>query len=279
MTKIIGFSGKKCSGKDTSANFILGTIMVKLNYITSFKITPLGKLYCCGWANGLSEDGLIDYDENTQFIRALKKNCLDKHIKLYSFADCLKKEICIKMLGLTHQQCYGSNEEKNQLTHLRWEDMPGVFTQFWSAKDNRDFQEQVGPNSKFYRMYEELVVHSPGFMTSREVMQFVGTNVMRRMYGDCHVNATIEQIKEDNPEIAIIRDTRFINEVEGINKNDGIVFRFLRNPNKDADAHESEIALDNYPMDNFYAVIDNREMSITEQNIEVTNILNTKRWL
>jgi len=40
-------------------------------------------------------------------------------IKTYSFADPLKRNICIDLLGLTEQQCYGSDEDKNSLTNIR----------------------------------------------------------------------------------------------------------------------------------------------------------------
>ena len=44
-------------------------------------------------------------------------------IRTYSFADPLK-QICINLLGLSNEQCYGSDEDKNSLTSLRWEDIP-----------------------------------------------------------------------------------------------------------------------------------------------------------
>ena len=61
MTKILGISGKKQSGKDTAANYILGSVMKKLNYVREFKITPQGKLYV--WWHNCTE-GIVDYDSN-----------------------------------------------------------------------------------------------------------------------------------------------------------------------------------------------------------------------
>lgn len=296
MTKILGISGKKQGGKDTTANFILGCVMKKYGFIANFKITDKGKLYCFGWANEANQDGVFDYDSTSQFVSSFKKNYLDKHIKLYSFADCLKKEICIKMLGLTWEQCYGTDEQKNSLTHLRWEDMPGIITREklededgnmlcdWCFHD-KDFEESKYPNLDRCLQNTQkalarinLQYHEAGFMTARQVLQYVGTEVFRKMYGDAHVNATINQIKQDEPEYALIRDTRFINEVEGVYRAEGIVLRLLRDVFKGQDQHESETALDNYPLENYTGVIDNESMSISEQNYEIYNFLFTQGW-
>lgn len=279
MTKILGISGKKQSGKDTAANYILGSLMKKLEYINGFKITQQGKLYVYGWTDGFAQDCIIDYDDNTWPMSSLKKNYLDKYIKLYSFADCLKQQICIKMLGLTYEQCYGTDEQKNSLTHLKWEDMPGVITMQLDEFRQQDSIEVRGRLGEYYErlINSGLVYHEPGFMTARAVLQFVGTEIMRKMYGNAHVNATMNQIKQDAPEYAIIRDTRFINEVEGVSEN-GLTCRLLRDVNKGKDQHESETALDNYPLDKFSLVVDNTDMSIQEQNARVYEFLKTQGW-
>jgi len=291
MTKILGISGKKQSGKDTAANYILGSVMKKLNYVREFKITPQGKLYV--WWHNCTE-GIVDYDSNSTYMSGFKEEYLDKHIKLYSFADCLKKEICIKMLGLTYEQCYGTDEQKNSLTHLKWEDMPGIITKEtlyqesgnmlcdWSLSDE-DFQEDSKHEWRNIKVTQEMLsrinlqYRAAGFMTAREVLQFVGTEIMRKMYGNAHVNATMNQIKQDAPKYAIIRDTRFINEVEGVSAH-GITCRLLRDINKGKDQHESETALDNYPLDNYNLVIDNTDMTIQEQNAKVYEFLKTQGW-
>jgi hypothetical protein len=276
MTKILGISGKKQSGKDTAANYILGSVMRKLSLITEFKITPQGKLYVW-WTNGT--EGITDYDSNSRFMSDLKADCLNKHIKLYSFADCLKKDLCIKMLGLKWEQCYGTDEQKMTLTHLKWEDMPGVVTMQLDEFRQQDSIEVRGRLGAYYDklVNQGLIYHPPGFMTAREVLQFVGTEIMRKMYGNAHVNATMNQIKQDAPEYAIIRDTRFVNEVEGVQEN-GIVVRLLRDAFAGKDQHESETALDNYPLDKFNFVVDNANISIIDQNQKVYEFLKTQGW-
>ena len=72
MTHILSFSGRKQSGKSTSADYIISLITQ-----TDIKIR-----------------------EN--------RHELNMSYKIYSFADPLKQDICINILGLTYDQCYGS---------------------------------------------------------------------------------------------------------------------------------------------------------------------------
>lgn len=174
--------------------------------------------------------------------------------KTYSFADPLKKDICINILGLTEEQCYGSDEDKNTLTKIRWKDMPDYDISWTWSKD-----------------YDPS-----GFMTARQVMQFIGTNIFRKLKNDVWSGATINKILQEKYDIAIIADCRFPNEVEAVKNAGGYVIKLTRNPyNSD---HESEVALDDifYSRDNFDLVIDNANLTIDEQNLEVHNFLKLK---
>jgi hypothetical protein len=154
--------------------------------------------------------------------------------KIYNFADPLKQDICMNILGLTHEQCYGDDIDKNTLTNNFW--------------DNKQ-------------------------LTAREVMQVVGTDILRKMQRNVWVDATINKIKRENPSLAIIADCRFPNEVEAIKSAGGVVIKLTRNLyNSD---HASETALDpsNYDQSNFDLVIDNRYLTIAQQNELVINFL------
>lgn len=160
--------------------------------------------------------------------------------KIYNFADPLKKDICINILGLTYDQCYGDDHHKNEITDIVWN------------------------NTK---------------LTAREVMQFVGTDIFRKMKTDVWAGATINKIMIDKPTIAIIADCRFPNEVEAVRNAGGMVIKLTRNPyNSD---HESEKALDEnvYPTCNFDLVIYNDNLSIQQQNEAVLNFLKKKKVL
>jgi len=160
--------------------------------------------------------------------------------KIYNFADPLKKDICINILGLTYDQCYGDDNKKNELTDIVWR------------------------NTK---------------LTAREVMQFVGTDLFRKMKNDVWSSATINKIKKDKPQIAIIADCRFPNEVDAIRDAGGLVIKLTRNPHNSD--HASEIALDanHYSNSNFDLVIYNENLSIPQQNEVVLNFLKKKKVL
>jgi hypothetical protein len=44
--------------------------------------------------------------------------------KIYNFADTLKQDICMNILGLTYDQCYGEDDIKNSLTDIEWKNLP-----------------------------------------------------------------------------------------------------------------------------------------------------------
>ena len=146
--------------------------------------------------------------------------------KIYNFADPLKN-LCIDILGLEYNQCYGSDEDKNQLVNCYW--------------DNKQ-------------------------LTAREVLQIVGTDMFRKMQNHVWSNATIRQILREQPNVAIIADCRFPNEVDAIKNVGGIVIKLTRNPYNSN--HASEIALDpdQYDQFNFDLIIENHDIGITEQN-------------
>lgn len=228
-TKIIAFSGKKQSGKSTCSNFIYANYLCQLPNIVSAGIDEHG---CLEYElnNAIQKFDVFDYyhkldnlDEQTAHYVQL----LEKHIKIYSFADILKKQICIDILGLEYKQCYGTDQEKNSMTHLNY--------------NNKD-------------------------LTARETMQIVGTDFFRSLYKNIWPESTIKKIQKENPLLAVINDCRFPNEVEYVKKNNGIVIRLTRH-NADPSEHQSEKILDQdqYDWDNFDYVLDNQNMTINEQ--------------
>jgi len=267
---IIGFSGKKQSGKDTSCNFCLGTFMWSERIIDGeYLINSRGQLVITDLFGDTKSHGIFDSKSRDPGMIQF----LDEHVnnlcKIYSFAGVLKREVCIGVLGLSEQAVYGTDEEKAEPTHLRWEDMPSVVTNQDTFPAHKNWDPVVITWADKYQ--KELIFHSPGLMSGRDVMQYVGTDIFRKMYGDVWVHATLEKIKTDNPKYALISDVRFPNEVHGVQKAGGMVIRLLKDTK--LDTHESESALDNYLA--FDAVLDNRELSIPQQNAEIMKILST----
>lgn len=201
MTKIIAFAGRKQSGKTTCSEYVKDL----------YNSTTYSKLF----------DSV-----KTMYLA-----------KIYNFADPLKQDICMNILGLTYDQCYGTDEDKNKYTKIIW--------------DNKK-------------------------LTAREVMQFIGTDIFRKMKTDVWAGATIKKITKENPGLGIIADCRFPNEVEVVKSVGGLVIKLMRNPYNSN--HESEQALDKNEYDHnlFDLVIENETLSIQDQNSVILDFLINK---
>jgi len=154
--------------------------------------------------------------------------------KLYNFADPLKKDICMNILGLSYDQCYGEDIDKNTVTDVEW-------------------------NGKK--------------LTAREVMQFVGTDLFRKMKHDVWSGATIIKINNEQPSIAVVADCRFPNEVDAIKNAGGYVIKLTRDPFHSDHASETALDSENYDQSNFDLIIHNEDISIDEQNQLVHHFL------
>ncbi len=255
MNKILGLSGRKQSGKNTSCNFLMGMELISgvwsykgnLVEIEDFQLNEHGDIL-------IKLDGdykKIDiYNPNNNLYEFLLGN-IWPFIKNYSFGDKLK-QICIELFDLTYNQCYGSDEDKNTFTNYKWSQMSDEII------DDFTIGTTIGTGNEY--------------ITAREFLQLFGTNVMRNIYDNIWVNACIKQIKSEQPELAVITDVRFKNEIDGIKKAGGKVIRLTRKVHNDS--HGSETSLDNYK--EFDAVIDNQNMDIEQQNKELFKIL--KQW-
>lgn len=274
--KIIAFSGRAQAGKTSCCNYILGMRMWMKGIVRgSFGINENGDLYVTDLLGNTEYEGVFNPYSGSLAMKGFLAEYVDPYVKLYSMADILKQEVCINLLGLKWEQCYGTNAQKNELTHLRWEDFPGCVT----SKDAK-FEADYSIDADMKTEHPTVFYHKPGFMTGRETMQFVGTEIFRKMYGDCHAKATINRIKQDNSEWAIIMDIRFPNEVDVVKQEEGLVVRLTRNGNIKSQ-HKSETALDknNYDWANFDAILTNDKLTLEEQNHEVVTLLTGFGWI
>ena len=173
----------------------------------------------------------------SEYVANTFESSLLRRSVVYNFADPLKKDICMNILGLSHEQCYGTDTQKNELVNC-----------YWNSKQ----------------------------MTAREVMQFVGTDIFRTMQNNVWADATIKKILTENPDLALIADCRFPNEVEVVKKAGGVVIKLNRNPFNSQ--HSSETALDhnNYDYSNFDLVVSNDHMTVKEQNAMIHKFLHQK---
>jgi len=196
-------------------------------------------------------------------------------IKVYSFADPLKR-FCIYGMGLSEAQCYGSDEDKNTFTEYSWDTLPLEIRNEFGKKEAIKVQVGGWENKEFggmewcpRSMDSFEIKPRTGLMTSREVLQIFGTNIMRKMFSDkIWVNAAISLIRRESPKIAFIADARFKSEIEALmNDDNGYVIRLTRKVSEDS--HPSETELDDYDFSQLgdrCLVIDNHDMTIEEKN-------------
>ncbi len=257
---IITIAGKKGGGKNTLGNFCTGYYLKKIKAIEEFRIEKDGTL-SIRYGPGLSQN-----IKNGEF----NPNDFEgKPVKLYSFADPLK-QFCIDTLGLTFSQCYGTDEEKNELTHCRS-----------SSSSRHEITNCASPTyhetPEGIRLgYCYALNNSPRDLTAREVMQLFGTEMVRSLWQDAWAFSTYKKIKDEGYDLAIITDARFPNEVE-MGKKYGAKAIKLERSISTTDLHASETALDDYADENFDTVMYNANMTIAKQN-EVTAIL-MEGWL
>lgn len=250
MGKIIGLVGKKSSGKSTTANWIIGQQMVAVGLVDYIKIDKLGRLVVPAMDGDVLKEGIFDVTSKNPEIVAMLKEYVWPVVKTYSFADILKESLS-KIFSIEMYKLNGTDEDKNgptQYTYAQW--MP-----FMNAADKREVKEQ-------------LLRDKP--ISGRKLMQIFGTDICRSIYKGVWVNACLNKIKEDNPDLAIITDVRFPDELNAIKEAGGKTIKFTRAPFADVDTHESETALDNVPFTEYDCVMDNKDSTIQQQN-ELTN--------
>lgn len=255
MTRILGISGRKQSGKNTTCNFLFGMEMISIGVIKKFQMNESGNLVVPSLVvNERNEEYLVNgiFDitrTDTEFTEYMSQ-FIWPFIKDYSFADILKHDICMGVLGLSREQCYGTDKDKNSKTHIKWKSLPD------------------SPSKK------------KGNMTAREVMQYIGTDFFRKIYPNVWADCGIKRAISHGSQLAIFTDVRFPNEVEAIRSNGGKVIRMMRNSDS-SDCHESETALDNesYDWKNFDAIIENDSCDVKETNRIVYDKLAEWDWV
>lgn len=278
MTVIVSLCGKKQSGKTTLANFLHGHELKKNGVIEKFFISPEGHLvvnamYYDEDGKEFEEMGVLDLFQQNDFFYDYASARIWPFIKMYNFADSLK-DIAINLFNVAPEQVFGTDEQKNSIVpHLLWENMPGVFTKKYCLdvlnRSHVENGELLEDSDIKYMFGDSVFVHDPGPMTAREFMQYLGTDICRRMYQNVWVDNCLKRIQNDRPPIAIIADCRFMNEVKAIQEAGGKVIRLTR---KTSDStHQSEIDTDNYQ--GFDAVIDNQSMSINESTEAFLDIM------
>lgn len=246
MTQIIGFAGKKQSGKDTSCNFILMLKMIELGVCKNARLNEDGKIEVSDIFGQCKDD--LDYFEFSKKYVDIDRvlDAISSEVKIYYLADPLKR-IAIDIFGLPEDKVYGTDDDKNELTHLLWENMPGIYTG-WDSGLN-----------------DYVTYHESGPMTIREFLQYLGSDVFRIINSEVWLDTLFRRIKKDNSRLALIGDVRFDNEIEGCKSKEAMVLGLTKDKFKSADSHASE----NVNIDLCSKIIDNEKLNIAEQNKEI----------
>lgn len=259
MTQIVGFAGKKQSGKNTACNFVVAIKLAELAICRASRMTDDGFIEVSDiFGENPSGKEFFAFDEPYVDVQALFDNELGDFVKVYALADTLK-EMSISILGLKEEQVFGSDKDKNSKTNLRWEDMPGVISP-GDLRKKGFTKEQASALG--------LMVHAKGKMTAREVLQYVGTDIFRKMNHNVWLDSFFSKVESDNSEVALVSDVRFTNEVEGIQGKGGYVIGLGRDIYDGKDSHSSESEVDE-ALSMCDTVIDNTKLTIPQQNEKI----------
>jgi hypothetical protein len=187
--------------------------------------------------------------------------------KKYAFAFELK-EFCIRCFNLPRDVVYGTDEQKNTtLTEIRWSEFP-----LFSASQI----DKINKGGMWGLPEEEMELYYRGidkeFMTVREVLQYFGTEIVRRIYSEAWVISCLNRINEENPDLAVIIDARFPNEVTGLKYYGGKTVRLTRQVHSDGHASETSLLPENFDQKQFDYVVDNQNQTKAETLGEIERI-------
>ena len=195
MTQILGFAGKKQSGKNTACNYIVALKLAELGISKKTRLTDRGAIEVTDIFGETKEDGeWFGFNSQNLNVNKLFDDSLGKFVRIYGLADTLK-DLCINILGLEYNQAYGTNKEKNSKTSIRWGTLPHH-------------------NNKYKNTQ----------MTAREVLQYVGTDIFRKLDPDIWIKSLLRKIEKDRPEVALICDVRFKNEISRLQEKGGQLY-------------------------------------------------------
>jgi len=180
----------------------------------------------------------VGKDTSAQYI---KQALGGDRVHVVHFADALK-QACSVIFGIPLEDME-TETGKQKLTQVAWP------------------MQEVRPKTPDKHDYEVIGYspHSPQagkpkFMTVREVLQFVGTNLFRNQLDPDIWVQSVYRKKYRDDDIVVVADCRFPNECD-FAKGQGILISVERETGLASDGHASETALDDYT--NYDHVIDN----------------------
>lgn len=237
---LIGFVGTAKAGKSTLSNYTHGCILSRLhdeegkNAIEDWKLNDLGKLEIKvdTWNPDTkefeSQYNELDVDNRSADFQLWAKRDLWKFCKSFSLAHPLKKA-CMNMLGLTYQQVYG--KDKYTETQYKWGDFAKLL--------DKSEQKRIKENNL-----------SDVYMTSRQVMEWFGTKVMRTLDENIYAKRLVEQLKTEDSHIGLITDIRRLNEAQLLKENGCTLIRLTRGESVDISEVDINEIVPDFTIDN-----------------------------
>lgn len=226
--RLIAFTGKKQSGKDTTAKFLA-------NNLTALFGTHTSEFYYFG-------------------------------SPMKGFAE--------NYLGIPSELLWGTDQQKNTLTNIKWRQLPH-FERLFNRILIKDYDWASA--SAWRDAYADR------FMTVRELLQQIGEEMFLGMYPAIwtrQFEAEVTRGVRRGVELGLCPDARKPEQIDTIHRLGGRAIRLLRDPYEGSDRHVSETALDPgvYDQTNFDAVVDNRRLTVEQTNRQVLRILDSWGW-
>jgi hypothetical protein len=278
--KVLLISGCKQSGKSSAMNYLAGYLLksngmsVNNRPMSMFQLNDKGGLEIDYYSkNPSTGEEVVEWAElditrkDGRFVE-MASQVIYPIIKVNSFADHLK-EVAIVLFKLKRDEVYGTDEQKNNFCNIRWEDVYKLLPDKKpkKARKKKDEEDPV-----------EQQEERPEFLTNRQFLEILGTDIFRALYDNCWIDATFSNIIEEEWPFVVVTDCRFRNELEFGRQINGLevkCVRLTRNPFNGT--HAAETDFNGY--DNFDAVIDNVNMTQEEKGAKLVEILQSWGWI
>ena len=216
MPFIIGLTGFKRSGKNTAGQFIEDLILEENeNALSGDPVHPI-----CVY--------------QLSFARPLKQICCDVFGWDERHVDGDLKEVPDERFHRSSKVALAENFKLDlALIIKRWVNRPA------------DRQDAYAELDKVFRDYKEAIQPAgPKVLTPRFAMQHLGTEFGRWMYTDTWTDLLIRKAQKAKPEdVVVVTDVRFMNEVNCVKEQGGVVWKVRRpevEPTDTTNLHQSE---------------------------------------
>lgn len=150
----------------------------------------------------------------THLAKLLEK---EKNAKVYTIANYLKL-LCCDLIGVENVESLNALKNSNK--------------KLWIEPKSVEWGEKIEDVTKISssKIYNDLK-HIHVIKDVRELLQIIGTNIIRKYYPNWHIDQLIKDIISSESELIAVDDVRFPNEYSSITKIGGKTFFIIRTAN------------------------------------------------